>query len=80
MIVGTTELNTEHRAGVCDYSFGDEDGQFRGPNEIAQDRTGSLYVTDSRNTMCESLTARDNFCLLFSKRSAASKLYQPYGI
>ena len=41
-------LNTELEYVNSFGCNGDGDGQFDYPNDIAQDRAGNLYVTDSR--------------------------------
>ena len=61
-------LNTELEYVDSFGCYGDGDGQFNRPIDIAQDRAGNLYVSDSYNNRVQVLTARDSFCLLLERR------------
>ena len=55
-------LNTELEYVNSFGCHGDGDGQFNEPNDIAQDRAGNLYVTDTVTiVVCKSLTAKGQF-------------------
>ena len=67
----STELDYINSFGC----HGDEDGQFRGPSNIAQDGTGNLYVTDSGNSRVQVFDCKGQFLSTFGMKGA-----QPYGI
>ena len=61
--------------------YGDGNGQFNGPNGIAQDRVGNLYVSDTNNHRVQVFDCEGNFLSAFSRMGADSKkLSLPYGI
>ena len=61
--------------------YGDGNGQFNGPNGIAQDRVGNLYVSDTNNNRVQVFDCEGNFLSAFSRMGADSKkLSLPYGI
>ena len=74
-------LNTELEYVNSFGYHGDGDGQFKYPNDIAQDRAGNLYVTDSDNNRVQVFDCKGQFLSTFSKKGAASEqLSYPYGI
>ena len=74
-------LNTELKYVNSFGCHGDGDGQFNWPNDIAQDRAGTLYVTDSRNNCVQVFDCKGQFLSTFSKKGAASEqLKFPTGI
>ena len=74
-------LNTELEYVNSFGCYGDEDGQFNRPNDIAQDRAGNLYVADVRNNRVQVFHRKGQFLCAFSRKGAASKnLHFPCGI
>ena len=74
-------LNTELEYMNSFGCYGDGDGQFNCPNDIAQDRAGTLYVTDSHNNRVQVFDCKGQFLSTFSKKGAASKqLRFPCGV
>ena len=74
-------LNTELEYVNSFGCYGDRGGQFRYPNDIAQDRAGNLYVTDSDNNRVLVFDCKGQFLSTFSKKGAASEqLKYPIGI
>ena len=74
-------LNTELEYVNSFGCHGDGDGQFKHPNDIAQDRAGNLYVTDSRNNRVQVFGCKGQFLSTFCKKGAASEqLKFPSGI
>ena len=61
--------------------YGDRDGRFTKPTDIAQDGAGNLYVTDTNNDRVQVFDCKGRFLSTFSRKEAASKrLDCPYGI
>ena len=61
--------------------YGDGDGQFNEPNDIAQDRAENLYVTDSNNSRVQVFDCKGQFLFAFSEKGAASEqLNRPRGV
>ena len=74
-------LNTELEYVGNFGRHGDGDGQFRGPNDIAQDKAGNLHVADTSNNRVQVFDCNGQYLSTFSKKGAASKwLNHPYGI
>ena len=48
--------------------YGDGDGQFNRPIDIAQDRAGNLYVSDSRNNRVQAFDCKGQFLSTFRKK------------
>ena len=48
--------------------YGDGDGQFNRPIDIAQDRVGNLYVSDSRNKRVQVFDCKGQFLSTFRKK------------
>ena len=71
VIVGTTELKYVDSFGC----YGDGDGQFNRPLDIAQDGAGNLYVSDSYNNRVQVFDCKGKFLSTLKK-----KLNLPYGI
>jgi len=61
-------------------SFGKGNAKFSYPNDIAQDRAGNLYVTDTLNHRVQVFDYKGQFLLIFSGRGASKKLRYPRGI
>ena len=74
-------LNTEMKYVNSFGCHGGGDGQFKEPNDIAQDKAGNLYVTDYLNNRIQVFDCKGQFLSTFSKKGAASKqLKFPCGI
>ena len=74
-------LNTELEYVNSIGCYGDGDGQFKYPNDTAQDRAGNLYVTDRDNNRVQVFDCKGQFLSTFSKKGAASEqLNYPCGI
>ena len=74
-------VNTELEYVNSFGCHGDGDGQFRGPNDIAEDRAGNLYVADLRNNRIQVFDCKRQFLSTFSRKGAASQqLNLPCGI
>ena len=73
-------LNTEYEYVNSFGYYGDGSGQFNRPNDIAQDRAGNLYVSDSYNNRVQVFDCKGQFSSAFSKKDTASKLLKPCGI
>ena len=74
-------LNTELEYVNSFGCHGDGDGQFKHPNDIAQDRAGTLYVSDTNNNRVQVFDCKGQFLSTFSKKGAASEqLDHPCGI
>ena len=74
-------LNTELEYVNSFGCYGDGDGQFTNPNDIAQDRAGTLYVSDTNNNRVQVFDCKGQFLSTFSKKGAASEqLSYPCGI
>ena len=74
-------LNTELEYMNSFGCHGDGDGQFKKPNDIAQDRAGNLYATDSGNNRVQVFDCKGQFLSAFSKKGATSEqLKLPSGI
>ena len=58
---------------------GSGDGEFRQPDDIAQDRAGRLYVSDSDNNRVQVLNHKGQFLFAISKTKSDS-LSCPLGI
>ena len=57
------------------------DGQFNRPNDIAPDKAGNLYVSDTNNNRVQVFDCKGQFLSTFSKKGANSKqLNSPHGI
>ena len=61
-------LNTELEYVGNFGRHGDGDGPFRGPNDIAQDRAGNLYVADTNNNLVHIFDYSEQYLSTFSKR------------
>ena len=72
-------LNTELEYINCFGCIGDGNGQFKRPNDIAQDGAGNLYVADTNNHRVQVFDCKGQFLFTFSKKDTASKGL-PYGI
>ena len=60
---------------------GSGDGEFRQPNDLAQDRAGNLFVSDGRNDRVQVLNCNGQFVYAISKKGDASEhLHVPHGI
>ena len=59
---------------------GSENAEFRFPNDIAQDRAGNLYVSDTDNNRVQVFDCKGKFLFAFNKKGASEQLRQPYGI
>ena len=59
---------------------GSGDGEFRGPNDLAQDRAGNLYVCDSNNNRVQVLNCSGQFLFAISEKGASKQLSCPHGI
>ena len=57
--------------------YGDGDGQFNRPNDIAQDRAGNLYVTDSKSHRVQIFDSQGQFLFTFT---TSKQLNSPTGI
>ena len=74
-------LNTNLEYVASFGCYGDGNGQFNGPNGIAQDRVGNLYVSDTNNNRVQVFDCEGNFLSAFSRMGAdLKKLSLPYGI
>ena len=61
--------------------YGGGNGQFRSPEDIAQDRAGNLYVTDGGNNRVQVFDCKEQFLSTFSTKGTSSKqLVRPRGI
>ena len=61
--------------------YGDGASQFKRPNDIAQDRAGNLYVSDTRNDRVQVFDCKGQFFYTFRKKDATSKqINLPCGI
>ena len=75
VIVGTTEYVNSFGC------HGDGNGQFDHLNDIAQDRAGNLYVSDSENYRVQVFDCEGQFLSALSEKGAAFKqLRFPIGI
>ena len=68
-------LNTELKYVDSFGCHGNGGGQFKSPNDIAQDRTGNLYVTDTNNNRVQVFDSKGQFLYTFSRKGV-----RPYGI
>ena len=68
-------LNTELEYMDSFGCHGNGDGQFKSPNDIAQDRTGNLYVTDIGNDCVQVFDCKGRFLYAFNMKGV-----RPYGI
>ena len=74
-------LNTELEYVNSFGGYGDRDGRFNIPNDIAQDGAGNLFVTDANNHRVQVFDCNGQFLYAFSRKDAASKqLNVPVGI
>ena len=74
-------LNTELEYVNSFGGYGDRDGRFNIPNDIAQDGAGNLFVTDANNHRVQVFDCNGQFLYAFSRKDAASKqLSVPIGI
>ena len=61
--------------------YGSGDGEFMQLNDLAQDGTGNLYVSDGNNNRVQVLSCKGQFLFTISKKGTASKhLSSPCGI
>ena len=70
-------LNTELEYMDSFGCHGNGDGQFKCPNDIAQDRAGNLYVTDTGNDRVQVFDCKGQFSYAFN---TCMKGMRPYGI
>ena len=61
-------LNTELEYVDSFGCYGDGDGQFNRPIDIAQDGAGNLYVSDSRNNRVQVFDCKGQFLSTFRKK------------
>ena len=73
-------LNTELEYVNSFGCYGDGDCQFNRPNDIAQDRVGNLYVTDTSNNRVQVFDYKGWFLSTFSKKGAASQQLNQRGV
>ena len=74
-------LNTELDYVDSFGCYGDGDGQFNRPLDIAQDGAGNLYVSDSYNNRVQVFDCKKQFLSTFKKKGAASEQIKfPSGI
>jgi len=71
-----TELEYMHSFGY----YGRGCGEFKWPNDIAQDGAGNLYVSDTLNNRVQVFNSEGQFLFEFFERGADSELCRPFGI
>ena len=71
-----TELEYMHSFG----NYGRGHGEFKWPNDIAQDGAGNLYVSDTLNNRVQVFNSEGQFLFEFFERGADSELCRPFGI
>ena len=59
---------------------GNRNAEFDYPNDIAQDRAGNLYVSDTSNNRVQVFDFKRQFLLAFSGKGASKRLSHPNGI
>ena len=59
---------------------GNGNAKFDYPNDIAQDRAGNLYVSDTDNDCVQVFDCKGQFLFAFRKKGASKQLSSPYGI
>ena len=74
-------LNTELEYVNSFGCYGDGNGQLNWPNDIAQDRAGTLYVTDTSNRRVQVFDCKGQFLSAFTKKGTTSEgVHRPFGI
>ena len=73
-------LNTELEYVNSFGCRGSRGGEFRYPNDIAQDGAGNLYASDTNNYRVQVLDYKGQFLFAFSEKGASKRLSRPFGI
>jgi len=73
-------LNTKLEYMSSFGCHGKGNAEFNCPNDIAQDRAGNLYVTDTLNDRVQVFDSKGQFLLIFCGRGASKELRYPCGI
>ena len=60
--------------------YGDGLGEFKCPNDIAQDGAGNLYVSDCNNDRVQVFDYKGQFLFSFGEKGASKRLSSPYGV